>query len=164
MGSTNSGLFNGTAGSRNSSRHRSPEVMQGKVKGWAEKEISRLEGISKNQRRDFNTASVVYDAESGKYYYGRNNGIEIKNDLKNEKLFGENGVLPKQSMNRYSIGNCAEVDAINQALNAGAKLENLSLSTIHTYKGHVGELKEACENCTFAFKNRIKENHSGWKF
>lgn len=64
---------------------------------------------------------------------------------------------------KYPVGNCAEVDAINQALNSGAKLENITIYTIHTTKGHVGRRKEACENCTFAFKGKIKKNHTGWK-
>lgn len=64
---------------------------------------------------------------------------------------------------KYPVGNCAEVDAINQALNSGAKLENITIYTIHTTKGNVGRRKEACENCTFAFKGKIKKNHTGWK-
>ena len=81
-------------------------------------------------------------------------------------LFGDSsqeGILPKKSLNQYEVGNCAEVHAINQSLNAGAKLENLHITTIHTTKGSMGKAKEACENCTFAFKGKVKHNNTGWK-
>lgn len=87
----------------------------------------------------------------------------MKGDKKNPLLFSENGIFLEKSLNNYPVGNCAEVDAINQALNSGAKLENITIYTIHTTKGHVGRRKEACENCTFAFKGKIKKNHTGWK-
>ena len=64
--------------------------------------------------------------------------------------------------NAYEIGNCAEVHAINNALNDGAKLENLHLSTIHVTVSRFGELKVACENCTYAFKGKVAINYAGW--
>ena len=164
MGSDYSGLFSGTRGSANSPYHRDARVMHSRVKEWAGKEVEKLQAKSSNKRRNFSTASIVYDNESGRYFYGRNKGIEINGDAKNPKLFGENGILPKHSLNRLAVGNCAEVDAINQALNAGAKLENLYISTIHATRENFGEPKSACENCTFAFMGRIEKNHTGWKF
>lgn len=163
MGTGYSGLFNGTQGSKNSRYHSSAKIMHERVKTWAENEIETLETKSKRQREKFNTASIVYDKETGKYYYGKNKGALAPGVQKNEQLFGEKGVLPKKSFNAFEIGNCAEVDAINQALNNGAKLENLYMYTIHTTKTNFGMGKKACENCTFAFKGRIKENHSGWE-
>lgn len=137
--------------------------MQNTVKSWAQNEADKLAATSNKKRRDFNTASIVYDESSGQYFYGRNNGIKLTATPKNPELFGKNGVLPKESLNSYSLGNCAEVDAINNALNAGAKLENLTLLTIHASKKGFGKPKPACENCTFSFKGKIKHNHSGWK-
>ena len=99
------------------------------------------------------------------YYYGRNGGIEKNGSPKSPILFGDSthdGILPKQSLNNYKIGNCAEVDAINNALNAGAKLENLHITTIHTTPGNMGEYKRACENCTQSFMGRVKRNYTGW--
>lgn len=66
-------------------------------------------------------------------------------------------------VSKYPVGNCAEADAINQALNAGARIENLHLTTIHTTKSQFGNYKESCENCRFAFKGKVKANYSGWK-
>lgn len=163
MGQDISGLFSGTRGSANSPYHRSAKVMHSKVKEWAGNEADKLQQESNNKRKKFNTASIVYDNESGRYFFGRNNGIELRHDKKNDKLFGENGILPKKSLNELVVGNCAEIDAVNQALNAGAKLENLYISTIHTTQKHFGQSKKACENCTFALKGRIKENHTGWE-
>ncbi len=71
------------------------------------------------------------------------------------------GLLPGISFNRYAVGNCAEVDAVNNALNAGAKLGNLYMSTIHTTKFSFGCLKSACENCTYTFKGKITGNFAG---
>ena len=132
---------------------------------WAQITASKLEAVSKRQRDKFNTASVVYDESTGKYFYGRNNGIEKSGAKKNPVLFGDDkheGILPKESLNNYKVGNCAEVDAINNALNAGAKLENLHLSTIHTTTDSMGKTKQACKNCTYSFKGKVKRNYTGW--
>lgn len=126
---------------------------------------AELEAKSKRQRDKFNTASVVYDESTGKYYYGRNGGIELSGTRKNPLLFGDQtrqGILPKISFNQYSIGNCAEVDAINNALNDNASLSNLHITTIHTTKAGMGQKKAACKNCTYAFRGKVKRNYTGW--
>lgn len=141
------------------------DTMHKKIKSWANDEAERLSGISKRQREKFNTASIVYDESTGKYYYGKNKGISINNTFKNPILFGDDnskGILPEKSLNKYIVGNCAEVDAVNNALNDGAKLENLYMSTIHTTNNSFGDLKSACENCTYTFKGKIVENYAGW--
>ena len=59
----------------------------------------------------------------------------INKTKKNPILFGDSthiGILPTSSLNKYPIGNCAEVDAINNALNAGSKLKDLHITTIHS--------------------------------
>lgn len=129
---------------------------------WAQRKKSELTGKAK---KNFNTACVVYDVESGKYYYGRNGGYREKGYNKNPLLFGDAtspGILPKTSLNKYPVGNCAEVDAVNHALNGGASLGNLYMTTIHTTNKQFGKYKKACENCTYSFKDRIRENFSGW--
>lgn len=35
------------------------------------------------------------------------------------------GLLPKDSLNEYAVGNCAEIDAVNQALNQKANVNDL---------------------------------------
>lgn len=86
----------------------------------------------------------------------------MNNAPKHPLLFGEKGILPSQSLNGYVVGNCAEVDGINSALNAGGKIENMYMLTIHTTVDAFGESKIACENCTYAFKGKVKINVSGW--
>ena len=142
MGSGNKGLYSGTRESRVHMPKDNAKRMRSEATNWANQQIDKLAKQSNKKREKFTTASLAYDSESGKYFYGRNKGIEMKGDKKNPLLFSENGILPEKSLNNYPVGNCAEVDAINQALNSGAKLENITIYTIHTTKGNVGRRKE----------------------
>lgn len=167
MSKPSSGLFSGTKGARNRNTHTSSQRTNNRehVVSWAKRQASKLEKESKTQREKFNTATVVYDSKSGKYYYGRNGGIKKNNSPKNPLLFGDKthaGLLPKSSLNKYAVGNCSEVDAINKALNAGAKLSDLHVTTIHATKNSMGKSKRACENCTYSFKGKVKRNYTGW--
>lgn len=135
MSKSDSHQFTGTKGQK---IHAGLKVgnQRAKVIEWAEDVAAHL---TKTQREKFNTATVVFDET-------------------------HSGLLPPRSLNKYALGNCAEVDGINDALNDGAKLENLHIYTIHTTRGRMGEEKIACENCTYAFKGRIKRNNTGWKY
>lgn len=162
-----SGHFSGTIGDKSRNQNTSSQRVNNKtrVTSWAQKEADRLSTISNRQREKFNTATVAYDESTGKYYFGRNKGIELNNSPKNTTLFGDKtheGLLPKNSLNGYKIGNCSEVDALNNALNAGAKLNNLHITTIHTTKSSMGKNKNACQNCTYSFKYKVKRNYTGW--
>ena len=139
--------------------------MKAKVYLWAQRTANGLAAESNRQRDKFNTACVVYDTRKKRYYYGRNHGIAKDNSRNNPVIFGDSthkGLLPKESLNGYALGNCAEVHAINKALNDGAKLCNLVMYTIHTTKSSFGKSKPACKNCTYAFKDKIKTNYTGW--
>ncbi|WP_022769237.1 MULTISPECIES: YwqJ-related putative deaminase [unclassified Butyrivibrio] len=164
MGSGEGGRYSGTSGAK-AGRGPFARVMHSRVSSWANKKASFLDGVSKRQRDKFTTATVVYDESTGKYYYGMNRGIQIDNDKKNPILFGDGnrkGILPEKSLNQYSVGNCAEVHAVNKALNAGANLKDLHITTIHTTKSSMGDPKRACENCTYTFKGKVKHNNTGW--
>ncbi len=159
-----SGHFSATKGAK--FHDGSAKQLHIHVSTWAESTAKRLERVSKRQRDRFNTATVVYDEGTGKYYNGRNHGIEIDHDEKNPILFGDEshpGLLPKESLNHLTVGNCAEIHAVNKALNDGAILSNLRMYTIHTTKSSFGKAKESCENCTYALKGNIKTNYTGWK-
>lgn len=137
-------------------------LMHLSVQAWAKQKSSELTGKAK---KIFNTACIAFDQKTGKYYYGRNAGYREEGYVRNPVLFGDSshkGIIPKKSLNKYPVGNCAEVDAINHALNAGAELKNLHITTIHTTKKRFGRYKESCENCTYAFRGKILENYSGW--
>lgn len=85
--------------------------------------------------------------------------------MKNTVLFGnknQDGILHKNSLNDYKVGNCSEVDAINQALNQNAKLNDLYLVTIETTRSSFGKTKLACENCTSTFKGTVADAITGW--
>lgn len=53
--------------------------------------------------------------------------------------------LPKQSLERWAVTNCAEVAACAKAIRDGAKLKNLTVVTIRT---KTGEIFPPCRNCT----------------
>jgi len=169
MSKASSGLFSGTIGdkSRNTAENRKNNATQNRrhVVLWAQKKASELESKSMTLRRKFNTATVVFDERTGKYYYGRNGGIGHSDEKRNPILFGDDyteGILPKASLNKYPIGNCSEVDAVNKALNAGAKLQDLHITTIHATPRDMGKSKSACKNCTYTFKGKVKRNYTGW--
>ncbi len=114
-----------------------------------------------------NTGSVVYDARTGEYFYGINKGIKLSSDGLNDTL---SNILPKESLNSYQSGNCAEVDAVNQALNNKANLNDLYIYTIDTTTDKMripsstfGKPKLACENCTYTFLGKVKDILSGHK-
>lgn len=162
MGTGSGPNFGNTGGRRTTTTFSIPEYSKERVESWAKRKRSALTGKTK---KNFNTACVVYDESTGKCYYGRNGGYHETGYKKNPELFGDStheGILPKKSLNKYPVGNCAEVDAVNRALNAGAELQHLHMTTIHTTKSQFGEYKPSCENCTYTFKGRIKKNYSGW--
>lgn len=85
------------------------------------------------------------------YYYGMNRGVQLSGDTLNLSL---ESWLPESSLNQYRLGNCAEVDAVNQALNSGANASDLYLYTINT-KNNVS--KPMCENCIYIFGDRVAD-------
>ena len=160
-----SGLFHGTHGEKVANVIK-PSFQKAAVTVWAEKEAEKLAAISKRQRAKFHAACIAVDEKTGEMYFGRNGGIERDNAPHNPVLFGDNGhpgILPSQSLNSYPTPwNCAESDAINAALNAGAELENLHIYTISTDRWNFGSPKPSCLNCTSAYKGRIRRNNTGW--
>lgn len=127
----------------------SQQQMHDAVTQWARMEESLAN--SNRQLDKFNTATVVYDARTGNYYYGMNRGVQLSGDMLNLSL---ESWLPESSLNQYRLGNCAEVDAVNQALNSGANASDLYLYTINT-KNNVS--KPMCENCIYTFGDRVAD-------
>lgn len=141
-------------------------VMKQHVESWARQKTDELSRMSKRKRKDFNTVCIAYDVETGREYYGRNAGVELSGASKNPLLFGSDGtagLLPQTSLNHLKVGNCAEVDAVNQALNDGARISNPHIRTIWADEKHFGQDKPACLNCTHTFRGRVRGNYSGWK-
>lgn len=165
MSKSSSNQFVGTRGQR-ISQGLVPSNQKAKVTSWAKATADYLAGKSKTQRDKFKTACVAFDEKTGNLYFGRNGGInkDASNVVKNDILFGKNGILPGKSLNGYPTPwNCAETDAINKALNAGAKLENIHIYTISTSKTNFGKDRASCINCKTAYYGRIKRNNTGWE-
>ena len=140
-------------------------AMKQHVDDWARRKADELSRISKRKRREFDTACIAYDVETGREYYGRNAGVELSGAPKNPLLFGSDGaagLLPQGPLNHLKVGNCAEVDAVNRALNDGARINDLRIRTICADEKHFGQDKPACLNCTHTFRGRVKGNYSGW--
>ncbi|RKI66641.1 hypothetical protein D7V91_12020 [bacterium 1xD42-67] len=134
-----------------------PTVSQlsGKAMQWWEETKSTY---SSNARKQVNKVSVVFDAQSGKYYYGVNReylGLGVK-DARISTLW------PDGPLNEFLLGNCAENAAIYKALQGGANLDDLYLCTINLNKNAKDLLINACENCTYAFKGAVADGLSGW--
>ena len=122
--------------------------MHNAVVEWSRMEESLAN--SKTQLSRFNTASVVYDSATGNYYYGMNRGVQLSGDNLNALL---KSWLPEKSLNDYKLGNCAEVDAINQVLNSGANVNGLYMYTINT---KTNLPKPMCENCIYTFGAELR--------
>ena len=140
-------------------------VMKQHVDDWARRKADELSQMSKRKREEFNTACIAYDVETGREYYARNAGVELSGASKNPLLFGSDGsagLLLQASPNHLKVGNRAEVDAVNRALNDGARINNLRIRTICTGEKHFGQDKPARLNCTHTFRGRVKGSYSGW--
>ena len=97
--------------------------------------------------------SAVTDAKTGITYFGENRGIKSLEDV-NDALKGK---LPEKSKyDDYTTYNCAECDAYNNALKAGAKWEDLQ--DLHTQKWDNKSKSyidvERCDNCKTTFKDK----------
>ena len=144
----NAGAGKGNESGNKSGRTTIPSQQQ---MHYAVTHSARMEESLANYNRQldkFNTATVVYDARTGNYYYGMNRGVQLSGDTLNLSW------LPESSLNQYRLGNCAEVDAVNQALNSGANASDLYLYTINT-KNNVS--KPMCENCIYTFGDRVAD-------
>lgn len=167
MGSGKSDDYSGLA--YGSTLHSADKAdMKKRLEKYAEQtrtELKQRTDLNKKQRNSFNTACIVFDALNNCYYYGRNQGIDQDHPPKNQILFGDEnnpGILPKESLESWGLSNCAEIDAVNHALNAGARLENLVIMTVYATNKQFGTPKPCCKNCTRTLKGRIHENFSGW--
>ena len=125
------------------------EQMHNALAQWVKMEQALAD--SNRQLNKFNTATIVYDSGTDSYYYGMNRGVHLSGDTLNEEL---KLWLPESTLNQYRLGNCAEVDAINQALNAGSDINNLYIYTLDVVNNTP---KKMCENCIYTFADKVAE-------
>jgi hypothetical protein len=112
--------------------------------------LQRQLANSNRELREFNTATVVYNKFTGRHYYGANRGIFVKGDEIHSTLAAN---LPEVSTNNFKLGNCAECDAVNQALTDGSKWSDLQMHTVGVeFKTGNTFPKPLCSNCEVTFK------------
>ena len=121
--------------------------MRSSVDEWVR--LQRQLATSNNQLREFNTATILYNKSTGKYYYGANKGIAVSGAEIHPTLASK---LPETSTNAYKLGNCAECDAVNQALHDGANWGDLQMHTVGV-QWNTGATfpKPLCSNCEITF-------------
>ena len=88
--------------------------------------------------------SAAVDVQSGRLYYGDSGGVlptDINPVLKNQ--------MPAVSGTNWAVANCAEFKAVNNALNAGVKLENLVVTTVRVRTLAIAPM---CKNCQISIQ------------
>ena len=61
-------------------------------------------------------------------------------------------MLPKESKEPWSVQNCAECQALNNAFKDGAKVENLEIHTVRIDKKGIVQDFSPCKNCEITTK------------
>ena len=107
--------------------------------------LSYAEDVMKSTPKSKMPRSVtsIVDKETGQVYNGQSGGLkgqEINPELK--KLF------PTESLEKWTLENYSECDALNKALNAGASPKNLEMHTLKIEKstGTTANFPR-CSNC-----------------
>ncbi|MDZ4822269.1 MAG: RHS repeat-associated core domain-containing protein [Flavobacteriales bacterium] len=124
------------------------------AKGLAQKEAKKAaEKILKSGRSKSKlprAVSVAVDKKTGKVYTGESGRVKPPRTDLHPELEQR---MPKESLERHSPDNCAEVDAANEALKDGAKIEDLEIHTVKIEKntGVVSDF-EPCNNCQQTFE------------
>ncbi|MEI4803438.1 hypothetical protein WAZ07_19635 [Bacillus sp. FJAT-51639] len=113
--------------------------------------------------------SAIVDTKTGKIYYGYSGKtgfnpsrtevlhedlqklIERTKDLAKKDI--NNPYVEKGSFEKWDVDNCAEIQAVNQALNDGAKIEDMFVRTVN-FK--TGEFADFCKNCKVTFSEFMK--------
>ncbi len=127
---------------------RTLNQMRGSLEEWVA--LQRQLATSNSQLREFNTATILFDKNTGKYYYGANKGIALSGSEIHPTLAKK---LPETTTNAYKLGNCAECHAVNQALHDGSKWGDLQMHTLGVdWKTGATFPKAMCSNCEITFK------------
>jgi hypothetical protein len=104
---------------------------------FAEAFASRLrDSLAKGKIPTATSAAV--DTVSGRVFYGVSGEVprNVHPDLAAR--------MPAESLERWCVTNCAEFNAVNRALHAGAEMESLE---VHTVVTRTGRPMPRCDNC-----------------
>lgn len=127
---------------------------------WAKQYREKLP--SNFQLTDFNKATIASykKLETIETVFGRNGGV-LNTQKKFPTISAEKGLglhpelakrLPENTQ-WPNIANCAECDAVNQALHNGAKWEDIQIYTIDIRQNGAITDKVRCSECQEIFKN-----------
>lgn len=87
--------------------------------------------------------AAALDIKTGQIYFG-DSGVVSENI--NVILIEQ---MPKTSMTNWAVANCAEFNAVNNALNAGARINNLVVTTVRV---KTLAMERMCANCSISLK------------
>jgi hypothetical protein len=112
----------------------------GTAEGLAKAYAAELRSTLSNSQLPRATATAI-DLETGNVFRGVSGG---------GRVLALNGIppdllarMPIEGLERWAVDNCAEFRAVNDALNAGAKIENLQVHNVYT---KTGNLFHRCNN------------------
>lgn len=107
------------------------------AKEMAVQRAAQLRDILSKRKLPMGTSAAV-DRTTGNVYYG--NSGTISNNI-NKVLQAR---MPNPSLQKWPVANCAEFNAVNNALNSGAKITNLDVATVVVKTGQAFPM---CKNC-----------------
>jgi RHS repeat-associated protein len=92
--------------------------------------------------------TAIVNTKTGQSYYGTSSALGESNI--NPQL---KDMLPEESLEAWKVHNCAECDALNKALNAGSRVEDLEMHTVKIDRT-TGKIEDfpRCENCKITTK------------
>lgn len=102
------------------------------------------------------TVTIIVDEATGKVYPGISGAVKSVEELEP----AVRSLLPKESLEKWPVFQCADCDALNAAVKDGARLKDLHMYTVKIHKKE-GTIKamERCSNCKVTTKD-IKATHS----
>ncbi len=140
---------------------RTAEEMRDDVMSWAKAYREKLP--SNSQLTDFNKACAAsYKKSDGtiETMFGRNGGVlntqKSYPTMSAEKGLGLHPELQKRlpaNTQWPNVANCAECDAVNQALHNGAKWEDIQIHTIDIRPNGTMTDRVRCSECQDIFNN-----------
>ena len=106
--------------------------------------LARAKDLQKLHGNKPTMTSAAVDVKSGTIYYSDSGGVlptNIHPALANQ--------MPAISSTNWAVANCAEFKAVNNALNAGAYMENLVVTTVRV---RTLTLAPMCANCQISLQ------------
>ncbi|WP_252231594.1 MULTISPECIES: hypothetical protein [unclassified Clostridium] len=110
---------------------------------------------------DMNTGDIYFGYNGANKFNPSRNGLrpELQELVDNTKTLASSEVnnpyASRESYELWSVDNCAEVYATNNALRGGANIDNIFLNTKYF---NTGEYAEPCANCKITFKGLSMPN------